>query len=153
MIGDEFNYLKLAALILSYTLAVMPWYHAEAQPEKWLIVGGFFIFFGILITAKGQRLNLYQSSLAGGLTYPLYLVHAHIGYMLLNAYATDANKYWVYPMIFAFVSLVSYFIHYFVEKKMQPFWYTLFDSVVAGPISYIEQGILALKSRLAPASE
>ncbi len=152
MIRDKFTYLKLVMLILSYALAVIPWHYANVQPEKWLIVGTFFLFFGALITEKGQRLDLFQSSLAGGLTYPLYLIHAHVGYMLLNAYANDANKYWVYPLIFAFVLSVSYAIHRFVERKMQPFWYTLFDNVVARPISYIEQMILILKSRLASAS-
>ena len=134
--------------MLSYILAVIPWHHADHQPEKWLIVGTFFVFFGVLVSARGQRLNLFQSSLAGGLTYPLYLVHAHVGYMLLNAYATDANKYWVYPVIFTFVLLVSYLIHLVIENRMQSIWYMLFDKTVAIPISFVEHRILVLRSRL-----
>ncbi|WP_296296307.1 acyltransferase family protein [Rheinheimera sp.] len=86
------------------------------------IVCVFFLIFLLQNTPKMQDIVLPYSKLVGALTYPLYLIHAHLGYMLISIFATEENKLIVYFLVFSFVILLSYSIHYLVEEKLKRFW-------------------------------
>ena len=90
------------------------------------LVTGFFLFFQLINSAWGSQIRLPGSRLAGALTYPLYLVHAHIGYMLINHFATEQNKLLVYTLCVILVILLAYLIHIFAERKPAAFWHRTF---------------------------
>lgn len=90
------------------------------------IVCGFFLFFLWINSAWGSKIRLPGSRLAGAMTYPLYLVHAHIGYMLLNHFATEQNKLLVYTLCVTLVLVLAYLIHVFAERKPATFWHHTF---------------------------
>ncbi|WP_156822084.1 acyltransferase [Azoarcus sp. KH32C] len=85
-----------------------------------------FLFFVFLSSGAGLKLKLPGSKLAGGLTYPIYLIHAHFGYMLLSRFANDDNRAMVYSLILAAVFVVAYAIHVLVERRLAGFWTALF---------------------------
>jgi len=86
----------------------------------------FFAFFIFLITKKAQLLALPHSKILGALTYPVYLIHAHFGYMFISKYGTEENKIIIYTVTLTIVLSVSYFIHKAVEVRFSHLWKALF---------------------------
>lgn len=107
-----------------------------------LVVAFQFAFFVVLNSAWGSRLKLKGAKLAGGLTYPIYLIHAYFGYMFLSRFATEDNKLYVYGIAVVLVLAFAYLIHYFVEQKLADLWRKLFTVSLGVPTD-------ALQSRLA----
>lgn len=91
------------------------------------------LFFALLLATASLRvseLRLPKSDILGGLTYPIYLIHAHVGYVFLQLFATEANKWLVYLALIAGVFLIAYLVHFLVEKKLKRLWYRFFDGTV-----------------------
>lgn len=110
------------------------------------IVACQFAFFFVLNTPRGLALRLPGSRLAGGLTYPVYLLHAHIGYMLLSRFATDANRALAYPMVIAFVFGLAWAVHELVERRLASRWHAVFSRTVG----WLFDAIGARMARWAP---
>jgi peptidoglycan/LPS O-acetylase OafA/YrhL len=91
------------------------------------VIVSFFALFTFINSVRGASLKLPGSRLAGGLTYPVYLIHAHFGYMVLNHFATEQNKILVYLLCLASVLATAYLIHIFAEKKPASYWEHLFS--------------------------
>jgi peptidoglycan/LPS O-acetylase OafA/YrhL len=98
-------------------------------------VFALFLFLGFINSKKGSDLKLYGSTLLGALSYPIYLVHAHFGYMLISEFGTEKNKYVVYIITVSLVIIVSYFMHILVEKKCSHVWKLLFQKTIGNLIS------------------
>ncbi|QNN81640.1 acyltransferase [Brachybacterium sp. Z12] len=64
---------------------------------------GIFLMVVATVVPQVRNLRLPGSKTAGALTYPVYLLHAHIGYMLLDRFATESNKWLVYGAVAGFV--------------------------------------------------
>jgi len=91
------------------------------------VIVSFFALFAFINTTAGGSLKLPGSRLAGGLTYPVYLIHAHFGYMVLNRFATEQNKILVYLLCLASVLCIACLIHIFAEKKPASYWNNVFS--------------------------
>lgn len=91
------------------------------------------LFFAALLSTclpSVSSLKLRGSLVAGALTYPVYLIHAHFGYMLLSVFATDANKCVIYPTVVIVVLAIAYAMHVLMEKHPVAFWFRFFDWTV-----------------------
>lgn len=110
-----------------------------------LIVTAFFAFFVCQNTNKGQSLQLPWSRTFGALTYPIYLIHAHFGYMAISQFATEDNKVVVYVLTLLAVVAVAFFMHRVIEQKLAPLWKMLFNNVVGRPIDFVQN--MALKTK------
>lgn len=86
----------------------------------------FFLYFTFLNTRVGLSVNLPQSRLLGNLTYPIYLLHLSLGYMLINNFATNENKYMVYGIVILIVFSLSFLVHRFIEIDLKGIWKSLF---------------------------
>ncbi|MFT5851742.1 MAG: peptidoglycan/LPS O-acetylase OafA/YrhL [Colwellia sp.] len=95
-----------------------------------LIIFCFFAFFIFLNTQKAQLLKLPLSKTLGALTYPVYLIHAHFGYMFISKYATEENKFFIYILTIAIVISVSYIMHRVIEVRCSNVWRKLFMSTL-----------------------
>lgn len=95
-----------------------------------LIIISFYIFFFLLNSKKGESLSLPKSRLLGALTYPVYLIHAHFGYMFISQFANNQNKYVIYLLTIFIVLAVSYFMHMLIERKLANLWRTFFKATV-----------------------
>jgi peptidoglycan/LPS O-acetylase OafA/YrhL len=98
------------------------------------VIGLQFGFFALLNTRRGQSVALPGSRLAGNLTYPIYLLHAHVGYMLLSRFATDANQWFTMPLVVMVILAASYAIHVLVERRLAGFWTRLFNKALGRPL-------------------
>jgi len=103
------------------------------------IIIAFFAFFAFLITQKAQLLALPYSKTLGALTYPVYLIHAHFGYMFISKYGTEENKIVIYTVTLAIVLFVSYFIHKAIEVRFSHIWKALFMSTLYRMILKIQR--------------
>lgn len=107
----------------------------------------FFGFFFVLNTSRGGELKLPGSLVLGALTYPIYLVHAHFGYLFLSRFATNDNRIAMYLLLFGIVLAVTYAMHVVVEERMAPMWSSLFKRIIERPIARLEGWIDGLRSR------
>ncbi|KQQ94542.1 hypothetical protein ASF62_10735 [Leifsonia sp. Leaf325] len=100
-------------------------------------------FFAAMLLTRSRRVSaiaLPASALLGGLTYPIYLLHAHIGYMMLQRFATDSNKLLVYPLLIGSVILAAYGVHRLIEINLRTTWRRLFDGSIGRLVGAVEYG-------------
>ncbi|MFE9441137.1 acyltransferase family protein [Streptomyces sp. NPDC006602] len=91
-----------------------------------MVILSFFAFFLFLNSGKGASLHLRGSRLAGNLSYPIYLLHAHIGYMALSRFATNENRIVTYFGVLIAVLFAAWALHRVVEVWCGPLWRALF---------------------------
>ncbi|PKI18170.1 acyltransferase family protein [Colwellia sp. 12G3] len=95
-----------------------------------LIIICFFAFFIFMNTQKAQSLTLPLSKTLGALTYPVYLIHAHFGYMFISKYGTEENKFFIYIVTISIVLSVSYFMYRVIEVRLSTVWRRMFMSTL-----------------------
>ncbi len=79
------------------------------------------IFFGLFFLIAFRKINLSRFSWLswlGALTYPLYLVHQHIGYLLFHYLGPYVNKYVLLGGVVAAMLGIAYLIHVLAEKPL-----------------------------------
>tara|TARA_B110000211_G_C14093037_1_gene560509 strand:- start:7493 stop:8608 length:1116 start_codon:yes stop_codon:yes gene_type:complete len=94
------------------------------------IISLFFIFFCFINTEKGAHLKLPYSQSIGALTYPLYLIHLHVGYLIINEFSGSTNFGTVVSFTLGFVLFVSLFMNKIVENYFSNIWKKLFNSTL-----------------------
>lgn len=108
-----------------------------------LVIAAQFAFFFALNLPRVSALRIPGSKLLGGLTYPLYLIHQNIGYMILSRFATDDSKALWYPVTIAVAFGITYLIHMHVERRFASTWHALFERAVGMPVQGIVTGVSA----------
>jgi peptidoglycan/LPS O-acetylase OafA/YrhL len=90
--------------------------------SKGIIIGliaCIFITFFLFVDGKLQFLNKPYFWILGALTYPLYLIHQFIGYILFYQFQY-CNKYLVLATVIGLMLVLSYLINRLVENKLGP---------------------------------
>jgi len=114
-----------------------------------IVITFFYLFFFSLTFKKVLTLKLPFSKWLGGVTYPLYLIHAHIGYMVLNHYANVMTTSIIYFVTITSVLFLSLAIHIVIEIKMSSFWKSFFTKIFSKSLVRLEVLVfnLMLKSK------
>lgn len=105
---------------------------------------------GLVALVTGPRaraVRLPGASAAGRLTYPLYLVHAHIGYILLTNLGGRTSPWLAYPVTVATVVLVAWLLHVLVEQKLAGSWRRIAASTVGPVADLLPRTVAAAMSR------
>ncbi|MFZ6694025.1 acyltransferase family protein [Undibacterium sp. SXout20W] len=76
----------------------------------------FFVMFLISLKWTG-RVARYRWVLAGSLTYPLYLLHENIGFMVFNLAYPVVNSHVLLLSTLFVVLLIAYAVHILIEKR------------------------------------
>ncbi len=84
------------------------------------VLFSFFVLFFLVSLKKTYLLARPSFYYVGILTYPLYLIHQNIGFMLLTTFSEAVNKYILLMLVVLLMVLLSYFIHFFIERKYAP---------------------------------
>jgi peptidoglycan/LPS O-acetylase OafA/YrhL len=79
-------------------------------------VGCFYLIFWLLITRRINLSRFAWLSTLGAITYPLYLFHGNIGFVVFHL-TPGLNKYLVLVGLLVVMLVISYMVHRFVEKK------------------------------------
>lgn len=112
------------------------------------IIAMFFILFFLQNTNSLRGLIIPKSYRIGALTYPIYLIHAHIGYMLISRYANENNYAWVCSLVILFIITMAYLINLIVERKMKNIWINVFSFFLTKPIETIDFAIKTLTNKI-----
>lgn len=103
------------------------------------IIVVFFVFFLLQNTRFMQNKSLPFSRTFGALTYPVYLIHAHFGYMFISQFANENNKYWIYALTIFIVIAVSYLMHKIIEVKLAKVWKALFMNTLSPVVRLVRK--------------
>jgi len=104
-------------------------------------------FLGALLSTcsdRVSRVQLPRAMLVGALTYPLYLIHAHIGFITLSNFAGRVPLWLLYPLVMGSVIGVAYLIHVLFERKPKAFWFSFFDATVGRSAGWLERSFGAI---------
>lgn len=77
-----------------------------------------FLFFGALCLGKLKFLNRKVFIRLGLITYPLYLVHQNVGFILFNLFKGEFSKYTLLIAVSFFMIFLSYLINVFIEERL-----------------------------------
>ena len=69
------------------------------------------IIFGLLLLTllpKVSNMHIPGAVFLGAITYPLFLIHGRLGYMALERFATEQNKYFVYSLLIILAISIAY---------------------------------------------
>lgn len=78
----------------------------------------FYVIFYIAITTKNRFLAYKPLLFLGGISYPLYLIHQNIGYIIINKFYAHGVSPYLSVLVALSVSIVLALIaHIYVEKK------------------------------------
>ena len=82
------------------------------------IITLFYVVFALIIFNK---LTFFRSPWVlkvGVLTYPLYLIHQNVGYILFTTFNGVVDKYLLLGGVIIFVLLIAWLIHHLIEKNL-----------------------------------
>ncbi|EJM61947.1 putative acyltransferase [Pseudomonas sp. GM49] len=82
-----------------------------------LIVTSFFLFFSVIKLNGLPRPSSKIYAFMGALTYPLYLIHQEIGYIIINMLSGKLDKYALVLFTLIICLVISALIYLFIEKR------------------------------------
>jgi peptidoglycan/LPS O-acetylase OafA/YrhL len=88
------------------------------------VVGGvitsFFVVMLLIALKRTGRIGQIEWILLGAITYPIYLLHENIGFMIFNRAYPYINKYVLLFLTFTLILTLSYLVHIIIEKRFSP---------------------------------
>jgi len=105
------------------------------------LISGMFFFFEVLDASQIRTQSLPGAGLLGAMSYPIYLIHAHFGFMAISKFSDENNRGWIYLATASFVLLMAYLIHIVIERRGVSLWRKVFANLVGRPMAWLE-GIL-----------
>lgn len=78
---------------------------------------GFVVFLALVLRPSWFRFGGRPAVLLGALTYPLYLVHQNIGYVVINGIDPTWGRWLAFLAAFGVALLLAYAIHRLVERR------------------------------------
>lgn len=120
---------KTILAVVAYALSVMYtyWrirplekdYHTDFSEVTAIgIVSLFYLVFFMVALGKTTLIDRKGMLLFGAMTYPLYLIHQNIGYMIFNEFGESINKYVLLLLTISLMMLASYVIHRSIEPRI-----------------------------------
>ncbi|HEX8578999.1 MAG TPA: acyltransferase [Allosphingosinicella sp.] len=88
------------------------------------------VFYGGFFLLGMAKPKLPSAAFAGDLTYPFYLLHAHIGYTLLNWIGSPDYQGASLGLAVAIVVTFAAAVHIYVERRPRALWYRWANAVV-----------------------
>jgi len=117
----------LASFALAYTNAIRVlytksgWYHLSYSiPEMTALLFAFYLVFFLISLNKTRYIRSNFYTFLGDLTYPMYLLHATIGFVIFNHFYQHVNCYVLLIIVSLLIILLAYLIHARIERKFTP---------------------------------
>jgi len=128
---EGFSVSKVVLLLSSYAYAIYlcsgdikilsDHYQAEySWAVTATIITVFYILFLFMTLKKLELLNQPRMLTLGVLTYPLYLLHQNIGYMIFNLSEGYVSKWLVLLGVIILMMWLSLMVHKHIEKRFGP---------------------------------
>ncbi|OOG15767.1 hypothetical protein BWD42_24115 [Sphingobacterium sp. CZ-UAM] len=94
-------------------------FHSDFSP--YIIAATIVVFYIVMLLVSCKRLQYLNSPKfvkIGMLTYPLYLIHQHIGFIIFNRFHEHVNKYVLVSAVTLLMLAVAYVLSDWVEPRM-----------------------------------
>lgn len=118
--GNQLKYHAVIAMCIAYDLAFM-------SVENALITTAFVATFYLVINNKLQFLSSRVLVFFGTISYPLYLIHQNIGYVIINQLHAMGFTHPIYTvMLIGATVLAAYLIFRYIETPVQNALYKLY---------------------------
>lgn len=125
---EGISWKKIVLLLLSWGLALFQEMryliefkdHYNTNMNAVIVAGIITTFFIVMLFVALKKTGIIGQKrwiLAGSLTYPLYLLHQNIGFIIFNASYGLMSPLWLFCLTLGGVLLVSYAIHILIEKR------------------------------------
>ncbi|MFI6504035.1 acyltransferase family protein [Nonomuraea typhae] len=96
-------------------------YHVAFSPVAITVIVTLIFVVMLLVALRVTKpLATRRLVVAGGLTYPLYLLHAHIGVIAFNRLGGAVNRYALLFGLVAVMCLAAYAVHRYLETLLAP---------------------------------
>lgn len=82
------------------------------------IVSGFFAIMALISLRRTGAIGRFNWMWFGVLTYPLYLIHQDLGYLIYNATYTESNPDVLFWGLVVGMIMLAYLIHIAIEKPI-----------------------------------
>ncbi|RZK45189.1 MAG: acyltransferase [Hymenobacter sp.] len=97
--------------------AIELYHYPYSLPVTWILITSFFVVF-ILITHRLLQISQTKwIALAGALTYPIYLLHHNVGYIVFKRLGNRVNKYELLLGMLLVLFGLAYLLHTQVERR------------------------------------
>ena len=125
---DGISLYKILLLMLSYYLSIKTtlinfhslakYFSTEFNSQVFIVIITLFYTIFFLISIKKTEKFKHKLFLKlGALTYPLYLIHENIGYIILNTFNHYINKYLLLIMLVSLMIFIAYMINIYFENR------------------------------------
>lgn len=105
-------------------------FHTDMDPTVVVtVISAFFMIMLAVATRSTGAVARRQWTTLGALTYPLYLLHQNIGYMLFNTLHTQLNPHVLFWGMIALMLALAYVVHACVERPLQPIVKTAINGI------------------------
>lgn len=116
-------------IITAYSLAVYKAFEATVNRNLryddaynvYVVIILITIFFIVMYLISTNKLNRFNKKIFlrfGVLTYPLYLIHQKIGYIIFNNFGTYLNKWMLLFIVVVIMLGAAYLINIYIEKPL-----------------------------------
>ncbi|GGY92312.1 hypothetical protein ACFFTM_26095 [Pseudoduganella plicata] len=78
----------------------------------------FFIVFGVIALRRTGALGRRRWPMLGALTYPLYLIHQTVGYLLITEFYPTVNTHVLFWGTVGLSLLAAYLISRYLERPL-----------------------------------
>jgi peptidoglycan/LPS O-acetylase OafA/YrhL len=93
---------------------------AFSRPVAMAVVTGGFVVFGLLSHGRLRLRPAPWLAWAGALSYPIYLLHHTIGFVVLQRLGGRVDKYWLLAGLLSGLLVGAYLLHRLVERPASP---------------------------------
>lgn len=120
---------NLIPIIIAYIVAIIyavqnleykatAYNHSFSQTVVISLITSFFVLIFLISINKLSVLNKKKFLYMGILTYPLYLIHQNVGFIIFNNLGVKVNKWLLFFSVFILMLIVSYVINKYIEKPL-----------------------------------
>jgi peptidoglycan/LPS O-acetylase OafA/YrhL len=95
-------------------------YHQVIHPQPVTVIVTFTFVMALIASRVTARFQRPWFATAGALTYPLYLVHASIGFIVFGLVGRYLNRWLLLALLVATMLGAAYLIHRYVEARIAP---------------------------------
>lgn len=110
----------------------------QASFNFWVGGAAITLVFALFLFMRGRHVDLPGARRIGSLTYPLYLLHFHVGLTLMSWWVSEANKWAVLVGVMLVLIALSALIDDVIEFRLRRVWAGFFRATIARPFAWVE---------------
>jgi peptidoglycan/LPS O-acetylase OafA/YrhL len=117
---------KFGSNLLLWAIVAYSWLvssnlpHANPPWEVTVLLTSFFIIMSLVATHRLDGIRWRWLTVAGALTYPLYLIHQDVGFTVITYLHGDMPATELAALTFAAMLVLAWLIHRLVERPLAP---------------------------------